>query len=203
MRSSNRPHHAVHHNPEHHTPLILPNLLTPKQRSMLKGVQPNRVVGYDGPIHSKAGPNPAYRDCWSPQEKIAFMGLFMWLCYFSKVHRLYSLAMIQERFYPSISHNAFRFYFYDQWPLAFINWAWVSDAVHQKKLTLEYDAEPDQWMEGQHLWFMEIIAPFNHGGHVTWDMLDLFTHGDYGYATFADDQRTVSRLRRYYCAAPE
>ena len=179
-----------------------PHALISAERESLSRRRPDTVVGYDGPPYLQPGPNDHNRDIWSPPEKLRLMGAFVWLSWFSVIHRQYQIWEIQSRFYPCITHNCFRFHFIDGWPVAFVNWAWLGEESDRRVRGRAAQIAPGDWASGDHLWFPEVIAPFGHGADVAWDFADLFQFGGEGVAVFAGPDRMFSHLRHYYFPAP-
>jgi len=106
-------------------------------------------------------------------ELIQLLGHLYWLATHSRPHAGYTLAEFQRRFIPSIRLNQFRIYFRRGVPIAFANWAWLSDEAHKRYRTARYELRPQDWNSGRNLWFPELIAPFGDAKRIALNVRSL------------------------------
>lgn len=104
------------------------------------------------------------------QQRLQMLGSLMHLMMYSPLHRLYTISDLEERFIPSLLHNQFRYYEINGFPIGFVNWAWIDDAVEQKYQTGQYELTLDEWQGGSNLWFPEFVAPFGHARKMIQDL---------------------------------
>ncbi|WFQ81177.1 toxin-activating lysine-acyltransferase [Xenorhabdus sp. SF857] len=97
----------------------------------------------------------------SAHEIQAMMGGVMLLCQHSPLHRRYSVAEWQQRILPSFRLNQFCYYEDEhQRPVAFCNWAFLSDSSRDAILAGEREISPEDWRSGQHIFFSRDDCPF-------------------------------------------
>jgi len=106
----------------------------------------------------------------SAQERMQRLGSISWLMLHSELHCQYRMGDLVDRFMPSLSHDQYRYYEINGQPIGFCNWAWLTDEVEAKVQSSNYVLEPQDWVGGQNLWFMEFIAPFDHARAMVRDL---------------------------------
>lgn len=74
------------------------------------------------------------------------------------VQSQYPLAILRARIFPSLWYGQYLLLREQGHALAFVNWAWLEEATAQNYQHTQCYLEPDQWREGSHLWFMEILG---------------------------------------------
>ncbi|MGP6380322.1 toxin-activating lysine-acyltransferase [Yersinia bercovieri] len=91
------------------------------------------------------------------------MGGVMLLTQHSPLHKLYFVPELYWQISPSIRLNQFRYY-EDEYgnPLAFCNWAFLSEKNMSEILSGERDINKEDWNSGSNIFFPEMIAPFGH-----------------------------------------
>ncbi|PHM56197.1 RTX toxin activating protein [Xenorhabdus hominickii] len=95
----------------------------------------------------------------------------MLLCQHSPLHRRYLVAEWQQRILPSFQLNQFCYYQDEhQRPVAFCNWAFLSDSSRDAILSGEREILWEDWRSGQHIFFPEMIAPFGHARDIAHDL---------------------------------
>ncbi len=101
----------------------------------------------------------------------AIIGGVMLLCQHSPLHRRYLVAEWQQRILPSLQFNQFCYYEDEhQRPVAFCNWAFLSDRSRDVILAGEREISLEDWRSGQHIFFPEMIAPFGHARGIACDL---------------------------------
>ncbi|AOM40844.1 RTX toxin-activating lysine-acyltransferase RtxC [Xenorhabdus hominickii] len=107
----------------------------------------------------------------STTEIQAMIGGVMLLCQHSPLHRRYLVAEWQQRILPSFQLNQFCYYQDEhQRPVAFCNWAFLSDSSRDAILSGEREILWEDWRSGQHIFFPEMIAPFGHARDIAHDL---------------------------------
>jgi cytolysin-activating lysine-acyltransferase len=76
----------------------------------------------------------------------------------SPLHFMHTVSYLFDRVYPSLLNGQFRLLVRDGKPLAFVNWAWLSDAGSEKFSVYGHHLEPGDWQSGPNLWFAEIVV---------------------------------------------
>ncbi|ADZ41775.1 TPA: toxin-activating lysine-acyltransferase [Yersinia enterocolitica] len=91
------------------------------------------------------------------------MGGVMLLTQRSPLHRAYFVSEWFQQIYPAIILNQFRYYEDEQGnPLAFCNWAFLSEKNMNEILSGERDIRKEDWQSGSNMFFPEMIAPYGH-----------------------------------------
>ena len=90
------------------------------------------------------------------------LGNVFWLFNCSALHRRYSVEIMLQYILPALKLKQYLYYEQFNKPVAFCNWAFVSDEVLQLSMNGNYRLGPNQWSSGDNLFFPEFIAPFGH-----------------------------------------
>ena len=100
-------------------------------------------------------------------ESIATFGALSFLAAHCPLHSRFSAGLLRTLFLPAAEHNCVRLFQNDKGvPCAGLIWARLSDEVSERMV---YDNQPpksDEWNSGQNLWFLDLIAPFDHGADI-------------------------------------
>ncbi|MEH6531232.1 MAG: RTX toxin-activating lysine-acyltransferase RtxC [Photobacterium frigidiphilum] len=99
------------------------------------------------------------------------IGGVMLLSQYSPLHRRYVITEWQQRIIPAFELNQFCYYEDEHGrPIAFCNWAFLSEKSRDELLLGEREITPTDWRSGQHIFIPEMIAPFGHGREVVNDL---------------------------------
>jgi cytolysin-activating lysine-acyltransferase len=133
---------------------------------------------------------------------IKIMGAVVWMMQSSPLHRNYSVEMLLKRVGPALQKNQFRYYEDPQrGPIAFCNWAFLSDSALDEIITTGRDPEAHEWTSGKNIYFVEMIAPFGHCRRVARDLREaVFPKGQRGFAIrgqFYHDEPNGIRIQKF------
>jgi cytolysin-activating lysine-acyltransferase len=151
-------------------------------------------------------PNPEQTstdDVLSLATSMKIMGAVVWMMQSSPLHRNYSVEMLLKRIGPSLQNNQFRYYEDPQrGPIAFCNWAFLSDNSLNQIISTGRDPEAHEWASGKNPYFVEMIAPFGHCRRVVRDLREaVFSKGQRGFAirgqVYRDDPNGI-RLQKFH-----
>lgn len=99
------------------------------------------------------------------------IGGIILLSQYSPLHQRYVLAEWQQRIMPSFELNQYCYYEDEnQRPVAFCNWAFVSEENRRLLLNGERELIDSDWRSGSHIFMPEMIAPFGHAREVVNDL---------------------------------
>jgi len=98
------------------------------------------------------------------------LGEIVWLMSQSAVHKQLFIGDLEWFCMPAILVEQFRIFYGPQAPAAVALWASVSDDTQDRLMAGGYKLRPDEWKNGEHLWLIELVAPF---GAVDEIMTDL------------------------------
>ncbi|EKO3562960.1 RTX toxin-activating lysine-acyltransferase RtxC [Vibrio fluvialis] len=99
------------------------------------------------------------------------LGGIILLSQHSPLHRRYLVIEWIERILPAFELNQFCYYEDEhERPIAFCNWALVSDQVREELLSGVREISQSDWHSGPHIYIPEMIAPFGHGREVVNDL---------------------------------
>ncbi|MGR3637048.1 MAG: toxin-activating lysine-acyltransferase [Shimia sp.] len=100
-------------------------------------------------------------------SELLSIGKLQFLASFCPLHRQMPALALARIFYPALNNGCVRFFENENGKTAAaLIWARLSDDVSDRLLrggTLPSEAE---WSSGTTLWFLDLIAPFGHGGVV-------------------------------------
>lgn len=100
-------------------------------------------------------------------ESIAAFGALSFLAAHCPVHQNFSAAMLRRLFFPAAEHNCVRFFQNtDGIPCAALIWARLSDEVSKRMVYDNQPPKPEEWNSGPNLWFLDLLAPFDHGAEI-------------------------------------
>ena len=97
-------------------------------------------------------------------ESVATYGALSLLAAHCPLHQSYSAALLNRLFLPAIEHQSVRiFRTATNQPCAALIWARLSPKVSSMMFSQNRPPRANEWKSGDHLWFLDIIAPFGHG----------------------------------------
>lgn len=92
--------------------------------------------------------------------KLPLLGPVAWLLARDAQRRFNFFADIDWRYTPPLVLDQCKLYNRSEIPWAFVSWALVSDVVDQRLRSGVPTIAPHEWQSGQHLWFIDVLAPF-------------------------------------------
>lgn len=116
--------------------------------------------------------------------KLPMLGPALWLYSNSPDKKYMFVGDMQWLLLPPVVLDQCRLYTKNGIPWAFITWAKVSDAIHQRLSSGVAKIAPHEWNSGEHIWIIDMVAPF---GGIEACIDDLRTsllanHRIYGFA---------------------
>lgn len=103
-------------------------------------------------------------DKHSMDDQLLALGRLSFLASFCPLHRQFPGAALARIFIPAINNNCVRFFQNeDDQVCAALIWARLSDEVSERMLFDQKPPDAAEWNSGNNLWFLDILAPFNHG----------------------------------------
>lgn len=92
------------------------------------------------------------------------LGRLHFLASFCPLHRQFPAAALARLFIPAVNHDCVRFFENDQKQVcAALIWARLTDTVSERMLFDQVPPDASEWASGPNLWFLDILAPFDHG----------------------------------------
>ena len=114
----------------------------------------------------QAGPRSrGQTDAGSARDRqMQALGQLHFLAAFCPLHRKMPGEWLSGLFIPAVNHDCVRFFKNDQGHIcAALIWARLSDEVSQRMVYDNVPPEAGDWASGSNLWFLDILAPFDHG----------------------------------------
>ena len=94
-------------------------------------------------------------------SKLPMLGPALWLCAKDPVRKFRFVGDIDGLMLPPIVLDQCRLYTKDELPYAYISWAKVNDYLDKRLSESRVPRlAPHEWNSGEHIWLMDIIAPF-------------------------------------------
>jgi hemolysin-activating ACP:hemolysin acyltransferase len=90
------------------------------------------------------------------------LGAFMVLLEHAPVQQRYPLRVLYTRLWPPLQARQYLVQWQHEQPRAFVCWAWLSAEVSQRYHATRCTLADTDWVGGDQLWFMEIIADDAH-----------------------------------------
>ncbi|MDP4299288.1 toxin-activating lysine-acyltransferase [Leptothrix discophora] len=85
------------------------------------------------------------------------LGAMLQLVRGSAIQKHYPLAILRTRIFPAIWLGQYRILWHQGRPVGFYNWAWLDETLAERYRRTQCHVEPDQWVGGSCLWFMEMV----------------------------------------------
>lgn len=92
-------------------------------------------------------------------DRLRIYGDFSFLALRSTRHSRMSVATLRSYMEPPIVLGQFRVFRFDEVPRAMFTWGWLGPEAERKLITGEA-LEPTDWTSGDHLWIIDLIAPY-------------------------------------------
>jgi cytolysin-activating lysine-acyltransferase len=86
------------------------------------------------------------------------LGAFMALLEDAPVQQRYPLRVLYMRLWPAMQHQHYELMWQDGHPVAYVNWAWLTLETSVTYRDTQCLLTETDWVAGDQLWFMEIIA---------------------------------------------
>jgi len=100
-------------------------------------------------------------------DSIAMFGALSFLAAHCPLHSRLHAGLLRQLFLPAAEHNCVRLFQNNKGvPCAALIWARLSDEVSEKMVYDNLPPSPEDWKSGSNLWFLDLIAPFDHGVEV-------------------------------------
>ncbi|MEX0338003.1 MAG: toxin-activating lysine-acyltransferase [Arenibacterium sp.] len=97
-------------------------------------------------------------------EGITTLGWLSFLAAFCPVHRRAPGYALSNLFIPAVNNDCVRLFKNDDgYVCAALIWARLSDSVSERMVFDRRPPDPSEWISGSNLWFLDVLAPFNHG----------------------------------------
>ncbi|MGK7754646.1 MULTISPECIES: toxin-activating lysine-acyltransferase [unclassified Roseovarius] len=97
-------------------------------------------------------------------RQLLALGKLHFLAGFCPLHRRFPGAGLARIFVPAVNADCVRFFDNDAGQVcAAVIWARLSDEVSERMLFDQTPPEAAEWTAGRNLWFLDILAPFDHG----------------------------------------
>jgi len=94
--------------------------------------------------------------------KLPILGPAMWLYARDPMKKFMFVGDIDGTVLPPVILDQCRLYTKEGIPFAFFTWAKVSDEVDQRLRSGQPRIAPHEWQSGDHLWMIDMVAPFGH-----------------------------------------
>lgn len=92
--------------------------------------------------------------------KLPMLGPALWLYSNAPDKKFMFVGDMQWVLLPPVVLDQCRLYTKNGIPWAFISWAKVSDAIHQRLTSGVAKLAPHEWRTGENLWLIDSVAPF-------------------------------------------
>lgn len=98
------------------------------------------------------------------ETQLLALGRLSFLAAFCPLHRTFAGAALARIFIPAINNDCVRFFQNeDGQTCAALIWARLSEEVSTRMLHDRIPPDSSEWASGSNLWFVDILAPFEHG----------------------------------------
>lgn len=94
--------------------------------------------------------------------KLPIVGPAVWLYARDPRKKFTFMADVDVLLMPPVILDQCRLYSRDGVPFSFFTWAKVSDEIDKRLRTGEPKIAPHEWQSGNHVWMVDMVAPFGH-----------------------------------------
>lgn len=95
------------------------------------------------------------------------LGKLQYLAAYCPLHSKYPAFALKRLFVPAINNDCVRFFENaDGKTCAALIWARLTDEVSERMIYERIPPTSDDWASGHNLWFLDLMAPFDHGKSV-------------------------------------
>lgn len=129
-------------------------------------------------------------------ESIAAFGALSFLAAHCPVHQKHSAATLRRLFFPAAENGCVRFFQNDNGvPCAALICARLSDEVSDRMIYDNQPPKPNEWNSGPNLWFLDLLAPFDHGAEIARYIARNPPNCPFHFARVGDD----GKIRKVVC----
>ena len=99
----------------------------------------------------------------SHNDRCKLIGELNWLALHSDIHRQFKLEDQADLLFPALEHNTYQIYRDKEGKaIGYITWAFFTAENQVKFLSGEYIPTLSEWIDGDQLTFIDLVAPFGH-----------------------------------------
>ena len=103
-------------------------------------------------------------------KKLPMLGPALWLFARDERKKFTFIADQDWLVMPPLILDQCKLYMKDEIPWAFCTWAFVSDQVDERLSASIPKIAPHEWKSGEHLWLIDIVAPFGGADEIIADL---------------------------------
>lgn len=92
-------------------------------------------------------------------EKLRVYGDMLFLAFRSDRHMHMPVSVLRRYLEPAIETGQFRIFRFDGVPRGMFTWAYLNAEAEEKLITGQ-PLDPEDWQSGDHLWIIDLIAPY-------------------------------------------
>lgn len=93
------------------------------------------------------------------EERLRVYGDMLFLAFRSPRHAAMPVAVLRQYLEPAVETGQFRIFRFDGVPRGMFTWAFLN-AEAEEKLITGAPLDPADWRSGEHLWIIDLIAPY-------------------------------------------
>lgn len=102
--------------------------------------------------------------------KIPLLGAVSWLMMQQSATRHTLLSELEWRVMPALVLDQAKLYMRENFPIAYVSWAKLSDEVAQRYRASPHQLTAADWQSGEHIWIVDLCAPFGGAQEVMKDL---------------------------------
>ena len=93
------------------------------------------------------------------------------MLYLQSAHRRFQfISDLEWLLIPPLMSGQCKLYMRKEYPFAYVSWAYLDEEAEQKLILNGGKLRPQDWKSGEHLWLMDIVAPFGDADKVLADI---------------------------------
>lgn len=127
------------------------------------------------------------------------LGQLHFLASYCPVHRAFPVGWTSRIFIPAVNNGCVRFFKNDQGLIcAALIWARLPGEASDRMVFEGIPPQPEDWTAGDALWFLDILAPFDHGRMVARNIARNPPDEPFFFARLGED----GKVRKVVCGDP-
>lgn len=130
------------------------------------------------------------------------LGCMDFLALDSQLHQSWPVVSVEDKFLPALEQGQCKIYYSQDKPSAFVIWAFVDDATHQRLLKDGVTPDSSKWNSGDNLWFIDIVAPFGNALCIVRDLQRNHFPGHHAHSIKRNPNGSIARIKRWRNRVP-
>lgn len=140
-------------------------------------------------IKTETAAQAAFEQAKTGLAKLPILGPALWLYARDPMKKYMFLGDIDWAVLPPVVLDQCQLYTRNGLPYAFVTWALVNDQIDARLRSAQAKIAPHEWKSGEHVWIIDVIAPFGQMEETLKDLREKMFAGRKVCALMPDPKR--------------